>query len=697
MARKKLRHGVGAVCEVLLKYLHSRPIVAAKYPNATARQRLGGLLCIRKEMKKVNHKQVMCFVFRHNEFEGHELHCMDRWAKVTAEGDPDHFFTEDTLEEAPNEQAGATSVEVPALEGLAYDVLRLRAEGYDVDDDNDPAPKNTPAAAASGGPNAIYGQWGFSGICQRRVEHLGTEGARLRPVTSEIVMSGLDVLTMFLMFLPKAYFETVLLPETNKNIDGGPLNFGEFLQFLGLWLYMSTTAGFTRLDWFSQKPVDLWQGAPFRFNHIMSGNRFDAIISALTFTATPPPPFTDKFHEVRDLIQAWNCNMAETFSPSWVSCLDESMSKWTSKWTCPGFMFVPRKPWPMGNEYHSICCALSGVMYWIELVEGKDAPPERGSPAFSHHGKTVGLMLRMCQSIFHSGKLVVLDSGFCVLKGIIELKKMGVFASALIKKRRYWPKDVNGEAIAAYFEDKDVGHSDAWPGEQDGVRFHLFCMKEPDYVMSLMSTYGTTSAKAEQPETKRHYKNAHGADVSTTFRYPEVVGNHYSYRGCVDDHNNKRQDGGSKQGLAIETTWVTRRWPIRVFSFILGISEVNAFLGWSYFKGEKLEFMAFRKLLARALIYNRFVDTGAAVAVNRGRKRRMVDHTLVKAPLYAKRWTGGEWDVSAKNKYQQYVCSTRGCKAQVRTFCKCSPGTWMCAACLLDHVVDGVTIDSPSH
>ena len=93
MARKKLHHGVGSVCEVLLKYLHSRPIVAAKYPNATARQRLGGLLCIRKEMKKVNHKQIMCYVFRHDEFEGHELHCMDRWAKVTAEGDPAHFFT----------------------------------------------------------------------------------------------------------------------------------------------------------------------------------------------------------------------------------------------------------------------------------------------------------------------------------------------------------------------------------------------------------------------------------------------------------------------------------------------------------------------------------------------------------------------------------------------------------------------------
>jgi hypothetical protein len=35
-------------------------------------------------------------------------------------------------------------------------------------------------------------------------------------------------------------------------------------------------------------------------------------------------------------------------------------------------MFVPRKPHPMGNEYHSVCCNAIGIMFGIELVEGKD-------------------------------------------------------------------------------------------------------------------------------------------------------------------------------------------------------------------------------------------------------------------------------------------------------------------------------------
>ena len=62
-------------------------------------------------------------------------------------------------------------------------------------------------------------------------------------------------------------------------------------------------------------------------------------------------------------------------------------------------------------------------------------------------GKTVGLMLQICEPIFSTGKFVVLDSGFCVSKGITALLEVGVYAAALIKKRKYWPKGVPGDAI----------------------------------------------------------------------------------------------------------------------------------------------------------------------------------------------------------------------------------------------------------
>ena len=59
-------------------------------------------------------------------------------------------------------------------------------------------------------------------------------------------------------------------------------------------------------------------------------------------------------------------------------------------------------------------------------MEGKDRPTELGKKKWEDLGKTVGLMLRMCEPIFSTGKCVVLDSGFCVSKGITALLEFGV-------------------------------------------------------------------------------------------------------------------------------------------------------------------------------------------------------------------------------------------------------------------------------
>ena len=88
--------------------------------------------------------------------------------------------------------------------------------------------------------------------------------------------------------------------------------------------------------------------------------------------------------------------------------------------------------------------------------------------------------------------MFVLDNGFCVLQAIVELKKRGLFPAALIKKCRYWPKYVPVYEIIAHFNNKDVGDVDAIKGTMDGVPFHIHAMKEPDYIMMLMSTYRAT-------------------------------------------------------------------------------------------------------------------------------------------------------------------------------------------------------------
>ena len=66
-------------------------------------------------------------------------------------------------------------------------------------------------------------------------------------------------------------------------------------------------------------------------------------------------------------------------------------------------------------------------------------------------------MLRMCRPIFGSGKDEVLDSWFCIYKGIKDIVSKGVYVEALIKNWHYFPKGVPGDLIDTNFEDNEVG------------------------------------------------------------------------------------------------------------------------------------------------------------------------------------------------------------------------------------------------
>ncbi len=100
-------------------------------------------------------------------------------------------------------------------------------------------------------------------------------------------------------------------------------------------------------------------------------------------------------------------------------------------------------------------------------------------------------MLRMLKSYFGTGKYIILDSGFCVLKALIDLKRHGLFACALIKKRCFWPTGVPGIAMDNHMAGSEVGSVDAIQGSMEGVLYNLCAMKEPDYVVKMMATGGS--------------------------------------------------------------------------------------------------------------------------------------------------------------------------------------------------------------
>ena len=120
------------------------------------------------------------------------------------------------------------------------------------------------------------------------------------------------------------------------------------------------------------KEIDPFDGAPFHLTEYMSRCQFESILINLGFTKEDPLPFCDHFWEVHHMLDFWNKNMTTNFSPSWINCIDESMSKWVNEYGCPGFMFIPRKQWPFGNEYHDAGCAESDIIWLLDLHEGKD-------------------------------------------------------------------------------------------------------------------------------------------------------------------------------------------------------------------------------------------------------------------------------------------------------------------------------------
>ena len=68
-------------------------------------------------------------------------------------------------------------------------------------------------------------------------------------------------------------------------------------------------------------------------------------------------------------------------------------------------------------------------MFAMEMVEGKHRPKEL--PSNPKTKRTQVLLLRLCRSLYNTGKVVILDSGFCVLEALIPLKMAGVYAAAL--------------------------------------------------------------------------------------------------------------------------------------------------------------------------------------------------------------------------------------------------------------------------
>ena len=162
-AARKHEHGVGALCSVLLSRLHPRDVIADAFPNQEHRERIDGLVCIRKEKKTVSRNEQECYVFWHEKFDNNDVYCICRWSRVTEacpegqefqvyhqddDGEETQLHTEEEiLDEEEEEMEEGLFREI--LTAGASDIELVRASRYDMDNNNEPAPENLPATNAT--------------------------------------------------------------------------------------------------------------------------------------------------------------------------------------------------------------------------------------------------------------------------------------------------------------------------------------------------------------------------------------------------------------------------------------------------------------------------------------------------------------------------------------------------------------------
>ena len=152
-------------------------------------------------------------------------------------------------------------------------------------------------------------------------------------------------------------------------------------------------------------------------------------------------------------------------------------------------------------------------------------------------------------------------------------------------------------------------------------------MKEPDYMMMFMTTYGTLGEVSDQK--KWHYLE-NGVKRAKTFQYPEVVHNRYKYQYVIDNHSSLRM-----HPISMEETWMTMWWLNRVFCFLLAITMVNVQNAATYFLNKpKIDILQSRRLIAKALINNEYLQT--STSPRSGHKHHSGDHVLMTVPHFKK-------------------------------------------------------------
>ena len=131
--------------------------------------------------------------------------------------------------------------------------------------------------------------------------------------------------------------------------------------------------------------------------------------------------------------------------------------------------------------------------------------------------------------------------------------------------------------------------------------------------------------------TSQREKLGDGSVVKRIFKYTESFSNHYKFRHLIDDHNHVHH-----ALPAIEVTWKTLRWENPVFTFILAVTEINAYLllrffVWKPSTTNEPTLLQFCRSLTLQLIDNQWLVDIVDDSPRRQKRKLVVGHSYVSA------------------------------------------------------------------
>ena len=445
-------------------------------------------------------------------------------------------------------------------------------------------------------------------LCPRETsQQAGSFGAKLKWPRNA---SGLDhtkvPMDYWLLMFPNILDDIVNWTNSSMPNRAARTSRHEVVKFFGIMYAMTLYPSRQRSNYWATEDSALFPAPAFGRRFGMSRDRWSALLKYLRFCdpAEDEEVPVDPWREVRTLVNGFNRNRAETVCPGWVLVIDESTSKWRGlgDWYelgMPHITKIPRKPEPVGAEIKDLCDGTTGIMLWLELMEGSEIMKKK---PFCEPGVLEGtaMCLRATVPWHGSGRVLLGDAAFASVQTCIRLKKVGLYFTGIVKgSSRFYPKRhlqtmqmAQRGDTATFTASKDqvsmVAHVWNDPGKPGKARKALIC------------TCGTTLPA--DPSVRPRKRKLDDGSWETYFKEiprTKIVETYFTYAGAIDRHNRVRMDG-----IRMERVLEFKVWSRRVVSSILGIIATDAYYAYKYENEDDVALDVFMEELAKEMIWN---------------------------------------------------------------------------------------------